>query len=103
MHFARYPAALRSSAWGRGAAVGVLLGWVWLAAGLGGCKRSPSAPPPMAIVTGRVLGARGEPLPSAPVTLTPQPDDGRVPVAAVRTDGQGWFRIERVPAGKFEV
>lgn len=94
---------MRRSAWGRGTAAGVLLGWTWLAAGLGACKRAPSGPPPMAIVTGRVLGAGGEPLPSAPVTLTPQPDDGRVPIASVRTDGQGWFRIERVPAGKFEV
>ena len=34
---------------------------------LAGCKRSPSGPPAMAIVTGRVLGERGEPLPAAAV------------------------------------
>ena len=106
MRFARYPAALRPEPRillvpSRVAVVGIVL-FFSLGASVG-CRKSAPKAPPMAVVSGRVLGSDGRPLAGVPVTLNVEPDDGRVPIASVRTDAQGWFHADKIPAGRFEV
>jgi Carboxypeptidase regulatory-like domain len=50
-----------------------------------------------------LLGSDGKPLSGALVTLTGDPDDGRVPLASTKTSTTGSFRIEQVRAGGYQI
>src|SRR3989304_3371519 len=50
-------------------------------------------------LTGRVLDPTGAVIPGASVTLFSQ---GLTPIRSTQTDEAGWFRLEGVPAGRFE-
>jgi hypothetical protein len=108
MYFARYPAALRQGPRRDPASHGVQAPALWAAAlavwavtFTTGCPRRP--PPSTAAISGRVLASDGRPLAGASVTLTGDPDDGRVPLASTKTSHAGTFRIEHVGAGQYQI
>jgi outer membrane receptor protein involved in Fe transport len=51
-------------------------------------------------VVGRVVDATGAVIPGASVTLFSQ---GQAPVRSTETDAEGWFRLQEVPAGSYEL
>ncbi|MEP6653694.1 MAG: carboxypeptidase-like regulatory domain-containing protein [Myxococcales bacterium] len=68
------------------------------------CRRRPTpTATPVVLLAGTVARAAGGPLPGAWVALTGDPDDGRVPLATVRTAPNGTFRIDRVPLGRYRL
>jgi hypothetical protein len=73
--------------------------------GASGCRRRPSAG---ALATtgelsGLVVNEDARPLVAVSLELGHDPPDGRVPLAATRTDKSGEFRIHKLPAGRFRL
>ena len=80
---------------------------IWLVAivavGACYCAKTPPEPAPTVPVTGTVTTVQGAPLAGAVLTLTADPDDGRVPFATTKTTIAGAFRMGRVPPGGYQI
>ncbi len=97
MGFARHPTALGPT----------VAGWpavLIAAAGMLACGRHPARrSSATTVVAGTVATLQSAPLPGVVVTLTGDPDDGRIPIATAKTSSTGTFRIDKVPTGAYQI